>query len=73
MTPVGCTTTALAQEELDPSWNVTPFATLRSAYSQRSDFDPAWELDPRRKVLVAAANADVGMRLGIATRGRLGF
>ena len=57
MTPVGCTTTALAQKEFDPSWNAAPFAALRLAYSQRSDFDPAWELDPRRKALVTAANA----------------
>ena len=57
MTPTGCTTTALAQKEFDPSWNATPFTALRLAYSQRSDFDPAWELDPRRKALVTAANA----------------
>jgi hypothetical protein len=41
ITPAGCTTTALAQEELNRAWDATPFTALRLAYSQRSDFDPA--------------------------------
>jgi hypothetical protein len=57
MTPVGCTTRTLAREKPDPSWDATSFTARRLAYSQRSDFDPAWELDPRRKALVTAANA----------------
>ncbi len=57
MIPAGCTTRAPAREEFNRAWDATPFTALRLAYSQRSDFGPAWELDPQRKALVTAANA----------------